>query len=151
MSKMSLTKIYLCWLALSIAGWVVSWVTGSLWELMGQSVDLAGSQTSGMSRDEMIIGFIAISLVYWFISVVVLGVFVALTNKQKKWARLIFIIICLYQLAYESYAHYSILMAYQAPYELHDYLFAIASLVCIICMLIKSFSKNEQKLTIAST
>ena len=147
MSKITLTKAYLCWLIISIAGWLVAWLTGSLWELMGQSVDLAGGQTSDISREQMILGFIVISLVYWAVSAGLLGIFVALTNKQKKLAKYVFIILCFYQIAYEIYGHYSILTTYQNPYALHDFLFAVLSVICVMIMLIKACAKYEKKLT----
>ena len=87
MGKITITRVYLTWLILSIIGWIVSWQNGSLWELMRQSVDSSGEIQLDISRDAMTIAFIVISLVYWLISVAVLGIFlitITICSKQNS-------------------------------------------------------------------
>lgn len=142
MSKITITKAYLAWLLISIVSWLIAWQTGQLWDLLSQVVDLSDIDSHGIARDDMIVGFIIVSLAYAILTSIILGIFVLLTNKQKVWAKYILTLLCLYQLVTEAFGHYSIITTYISQYMVYDYMLASASILCVIIMLIKPYSHS---------
>ncbi|VAX07758.1 hypothetical protein MNBD_GAMMA26-852 [hydrothermal vent metagenome] len=142
MKHFTLTKAYISWVSVFIIAWIISWQTGELWDLMGQAVDLSGAQTYDASRNEMIIGFIVISLIYWFITVLISGVFVLFTNKQKPWAKYLLSLFCLYQIIYEVYINVETIQSYDISFAIHDWILAISSIIFLVYMGIRPHVKS---------
>ncbi len=134
MSKLSIAKAYIAWIVITAIAWLVSLSSGELHNLMSKSVELIYDPSSGLSRDDMILSFIVISLVYWLITIIVSGLFVFFTRKSKVWAKYLLTIFCIYQIYYEISSYFSIASTYDYTFGVHDWVLGLLSIITLLVM-----------------
>lgn len=134
MSILTTTKAYLAWIIIGVISWIISWFTGELHNLMGQAVDLVYDPSSGLSRDQRVLSFIIISLVYWIVSIVISGLLVFFTNKRKAWAKYLLTAFCMYQIYYEISGHLTIADTYNYSFGIQELFLGALSLTAVVIM-----------------
>ena len=134
MSKLTISRVYLAWIIIGVISWFTSWVTGELYNLIGQSVDLVYDPGSGLTRDQMMLGFIITSLIYWIITIIVSGIFVYFSNKNKNWAKYLLTAFCIFQVYYEASIYFSIANTYDYSFGIEDILLGSLSIIALLIM-----------------
>lgn len=136
----SLKMAYLIWVLLIVVTTVYALITGEYQSLMSLAVDKAGSLPDDISHQQMLLGFIVISLGAAIALIIVAGILVLKASKNKKWAIWTLTILALWQ-AYDSiYSNFLLNRMYPGTIEIGNWLLDV---ICSIIWLYIIFAAHK--------
>ncbi len=132
-------------LVILLTGW--SMYTGEYQADMSRAVDYAAESMPVQDHNEMLIGFIAISVAVGIAFLFITSILAWFTNKAKKWARWPFLAICVWQAFDSIYSMFDLNEMYPGMIETSDWvsgvLFCLIWLYLLYLAWLKSPNKNS--------
>jgi hypothetical protein len=121
----SLKMAYLIWVLLIVVPTIYGLITGEYQSLMSLAVDKAGSLPADFSHQQMLLGFIVISLGAAIALIIVAGILVLKASKNKKWAIWTLTILALWQ-SYDSiYSNFQLSQMYPGTIGIGNWLLSV--------------------------
>jgi len=144
----SLKAAYYFWVGLLVITTAYSMIIGDYQNDMSVAIDaISPLPDDGLTREQMLIAFIVISLGYAFLLVVIAGFLIYKVEKGKKWALWVLSIFSVWQAIDSIYGLIAIRNAYPEIVDLGDWVVAIViSITWVYILIIPHLNKPNGEL-----
>jgi hypothetical protein len=122
----------MAWVLTGIVATSFAAYTGEYWDLMSQAVNSVDDFGDGVTHNEMVWSFIAMSVVVWLFGVLIGGALVWMTNTGKLWAKYTLTLFCIYQIWIQIDTAIVLNNNYEIPIGIDDWLVGIVSLLLML-------------------
>ncbi len=138
-----LAMAYWSWVGISILATCLSAYTGEYWDLMSQAVTLAGEIEEEIDHDQMVWGFIIISILFFVINVIIGMLLVWRTNKGNGWAKYLLTLFSAYQIYFAVDTMNAIRLNYTFEYGADDWIFGVITLLLLIFIGVRPYLRRN--------